>query len=452
MASASHVYGRPVTGAESFTSGRGWQDHPYLLKALGDKAFCRGINRFIMHLSAHQAYDNMVPGLTHRKWGEHFQRHNTWWEYSRPWMDYLARCQYLLQEGQFVADVCYCFGEGAPLNVNDMTLDLPAGYDYDLCPAEVVLQMKVRDGRIVLPSGMSYRYLLLPASDRMTVPLARKVRELVAAGARVIGGKRPKGSPSLTGYPGCDAEVEKVAAALWDAKRVVSGKDLTEVFREDGLEPDFEGRGLLYLHRRAGTADVYFVSHQDEQPQDVACTFRVAGKIPELWDPETGSIRPLPEFAEKKGRTTLPLHFGPMQSWFVVFREGRDARSTAGGKNYVEPRPLRKVAGSWQVAFDPRWGGPKETVSFDKLGDWRTHADPRIRYYSGTAVYRNSLELSAAEAGGKDGRLLLDLGAVAVMARVRLNGTEAALPGSLLTAWTLRLWPGPEKTIWKSTR
>ena len=127
MASAAHTYGRPVIGAEAFTSDRGWRDHPFLLKAMGDRKFCEGLNRMIFHLSAHQAYDNMVPGLTHRKWGEHFQRHNTWWDYSRPWMDYLARCQYLLQQGEFVADVCYWFGEGAPLNVNDMTLDMPEG-------------------------------------------------------------------------------------------------------------------------------------------------------------------------------------------------------------------------------------------------------------------------------------------------------------------------------------
>jgi len=243
MASAAHTNNRPVVGAEAFTSDRGWRDHPFLLKAMGDQKFCEGLNRVIFHLSAHQPYDHMVPGLTHRKWGEHIQRHNTWWDYSRPWMEYLARCQYLLQQGEFVADVCYWFGEGAPLNVNDMKLELPQGHDLDFCSADVVLQMSVKNGRLILPSGANYRYLRLPDSDRMTLPLARKVRELVASGARVIGGKRPKGTPGLTGFPRSDAEVGQIAAELWDANRVVSGKTLAEVFAQDGLKPDFEGGG-----------------------------------------------------------------------------------------------------------------------------------------------------------------------------------------------------------------
>ncbi|MCX7011354.1 MAG: glycosyl hydrolase [Candidatus Sumerlaeota bacterium] len=321
MASAAHTYGKPVVGAESFTSGRGWRDHPFLLKGMGDRAFCRGVNRMVFHCSAHQPYENMVPGLTHRRWGEHFQRFNTWWDYSRVWTDYLSRCQYLLQQGEFVADVCYWFGEGAPLSVNDMKASIPAGYDYDLCSSELVLQMRVRDGRLVLPSRMNYRYLLLPETDRMTLPLARKIRELIDDGARVIGGTPPIGSPSLADYPRGDEEIEETVAELWGSNRVISGADLGEIFRRDGLKPDFEGAGLSYIHRRIGESDVYFVSYQQNQTQDISCAFRVTGKAPELWDPETGAIRDLPEFTEKEGRITASLHFDPMQSWFVIFRK-----------------------------------------------------------------------------------------------------------------------------------
>ena len=122
--------------------------------------------------------------------------------------------------------------------------------------------------------------------------------------------------------------MKQIAAALWDANRVVSGKTLAEVFAQDGLQPDFEGAGLRYIHRRVGEADIYFVSHQENRPLDATCTFRVAGKRPELWDPETGAIRELPEFAENDGRITVPLRFEPMQSWFVVFRK-QQSRSLA---------------------------------------------------------------------------------------------------------------------------
>ena len=330
MASAAHTYGRPIIAAEAFTSDRGWRDHPFLLKAMGDQKFCEGLNRMVFHLFAHQAYDTMVPGLTHRKWGQHIQRHNTWWDYSRPWMDYLARCQHLLQQGQCVADVVCWFGEGAPLNVNDMTLDMPPGYDFDLCSAETVLEMQVQDGRLVLPSGANYRYLRLPEADRLTPPLARKIRELVDGGARVIGGPRPQGSPSLADFPRCDAEVAQIAADLWDGRRITSGKTLAEVFAHDQLPPDFEGEGLRYIHRRVGQTDVYFVSHLENRAREATCTFRVAGRQPELWDPESGAIRALPEFVERDGRIAVPLHFDPAQSWFVVFRKPAVVAAAAG--------------------------------------------------------------------------------------------------------------------------
>lgn len=422
MASAAHTGGKPVVGAEAFTSDRGWRDHPYLLKSMGDWAFCQGVNRMIFHLYAHQPYEDMVPGLTHRKWGEHFQRFNTWWDQSRAWNDYLSRCQYLLQRGTFVADVCCWFGEGAPLGVDHMGLELPAGHDYDLCASETVLEMRVRDGRLLLPSGASYRYLRLPEADRMTAPLAKKVQELVEAGARVIAGPRPKGAPGLMDYPACDAEVEAVAKTLWDSGRVLNGQAFAEVFRKDGLRPDFEGEGLSYLHRRIGEADVYFVANPRDEARDVECAFRVSGKVPEFWDPETGEIRDLPECGEEGGRTRVPLRFGPVGSGFVVFRrDGGGAR--AQGKNFPEFLRVAEVAGPWEVTFDPRWGGPAAPVAFDALEDWSQRAEGAIRYYSGTAVYRTSFSCGGDSAVG----LFLDLGKVEVMARVKVNGADCGV-------------------------
>ena len=340
---------------------------------MGDQKFCEGLNRMVFHLFAHQAYDTMVPGLTHRKWGQHIQRHNTWWDYSRPWMDYLARCQHLLQQGQCVTDVVCWFGEGAPLNVNDMTLDMPPGYDFDLCSAEMVLEMKVQDGRLVLPSGANYRYLRLPEADRLTPRLARKIRELVDGGARVIGGPRPKGSPSLADFPRCDAEVAQIAADLWDGRRITTGKTLAEVFAHDQLPPDFEGEGLRYIHRRVGQTDVYFVSHLENRAREATCTFRVAGRQPELWDPESGAIRALPEFAERDGRIAVPLHFDPAQSWFVVFRkpavvaaaarkeEHRRSAAAAGDQRPLAGRFRSEMGRAGQAGYFRATGGLEQT-------------------------------------------------------------------------------------------
>jgi len=413
MASAAHTGGKPIIAAEAFTSDRGWRDHPYLLKGMGDGKFCEGLNRMIFHLSAHQAYENMIPGLTHRKWSEHFQRFNTWWDYSRPWLEYLARCQYVLQQGDFVADICWWMGEGAPVTVNAMKANLPPGYDVDFCSSDTVLQMTVRNGRLVLPSGMSYRYLQLPATDRMTPPLARKIRDLIAAGACVIGENRLKGAPGLTDYPNCDAEVQKIGGSL----KLVA--NLNEALARDKLAPDFEAADLKYIHRRTGDVDIYFVSHQQPVPHDATCIFRVAGKTAELWNPETGMISEPSEFMEKDGRTSVRLHFDPLQSWFVVFRPKAETPRPKTDFG-VDSRVVQTISSPWQVSFDPKWGGPQKPVQFTQLNDWSKHSESGVKYYSGTATYRTRFKLDTTGD-------VLDLGAVEVMARVKLNGHECGI-------------------------
>jgi hypothetical protein len=208
---------------------------------------------------------------------------------------------------------------------------------------------------------------------------------------------------------------------------VQSGTTLAEVFAQDKLKPDFEGADLQFIHRRVGVTDLYFVSHQENRPLDASCIFRVTGKRPELWNPETGAIRELPEFTEQDGRIIIPLHFEPMQSWFVVFKESNqksEARTQNGAKNFPELKSVQELAGPWQVVFDPKWGGPKEAVTFAKLTDWSKHPDPRIHYYSGTATYRTSFQFKIENSKLK---IFLDLGAVEVMARVRLNGKDCGI-------------------------
>ena len=231
MASAGHVYGKPIIAAESFTSGAvsgRWQNHPYMLKPLGDKIFTMGTNRFVFHRYAMQPWLNLKPGMTCGPFGLMYERTNTWWEQSRAWHHYVARCQALLQQGQFVADIACMGSENAPQIVPEprvMAPVIPPGYDFDDVPAEVVLnQMTVRDGRLILPSGMSYRLLVLPPGAPMTPALRAKIKDLVNAGATVVG-PRPSESPSLADYPRCDREVQRIAAEVWGD---CDGESLTE--------------------------------------------------------------------------------------------------------------------------------------------------------------------------------------------------------------------------------
>lgn len=343
--SIAHTYGRKYVGAESFTAdstnGR-WQNHPANLKALGDIIYTGGVNRFIFHRYAHQPWMDVVPGMTMGPWGFHFERTNTWWEQGSAWLQYLTRCQFLLQEGRFRADFCYLVSEDSPNSLpgrSGLSPAPPDGYDYDGCNAEVVLtRMGVQKGRLVLPDGMAYRFLVLPSSDTMRPTLLRKLRDLVRAGATVIG-PRPVRSPSLQGQPAADEEVATMAREVWgdlDGKTrterqcgkgtVIWGKALSDVLSDRGLPPDFEYTAarrsvqVRYLHRTIGDAEVYFVACSSHSVETVDCTFRVANRLPELWDPETGDIRPAPLWRQQGGRTTITHRFDPTGAVFVVFR------------------------------------------------------------------------------------------------------------------------------------
>lgn len=619
MASAAHVYGRPILGAEAFTATNEekWQGHPANLKALGDWAFCQGVNRFVFHRYAAQPWTNpdRAPGMSMGPWGLHYERSQTWWEMSRAWHEYLARCQYLLQQGLFVADLCFLSPESSPqrtLSPVKNGYERP-GYNFDLCPAEALLtRVSAKDGRLVLPDGMSYRMLVLPQAGTMTPRLLRKIRDLVQAGATVLGAP-PKKSPSLQDYPACDEEVAALTRELWGDKpapgnrssgkgriiwprefavspepaydsvsafasakwiwfnegrpersappgtrsfrrtvnvtgeiasaRLVMTADNTfeawvngqhagqghdyhrgfamdlrallkpganlvtvtavntletanpaglvgaleiqyrdgrkeavptdstweasratgdswaaamelgplgmapwgdvqespeavdaipdiaianRVLADMGVPPDFHASAnLRYIHKQLGETDFFFVANPEPREVEATCTFRVSGKQPELWCPETGRTGPATAYESKDGCTALPLRLDPEGSVFVVFRGGHPAPQ-AGRKPGVLPRSEKTpLPGPWTVSFDPEWGGPAEPIKFEKLEDWSQHRHPGIRHYSGTAVYR--ARFTAPGSPLPASRFLLDLGRVAVMAQVKVNGNDCGI-------------------------
>ncbi len=343
--SIAHTHGLTYVGAESFTAtpeqGR-WMNDPFSLKALGDFMYCSGVNRFIFHRYAMQPWLDRMPGMTMGPWGMHFERTNTWWEPGAAWLRYLARCQYLLQTGQFVADVCYFAGEGAPHSLagrDALQPQLPYGYDYDGVDMDVLSDMSVDEGKAVTDKGgMTYSLLVLPPKQAMTQDLVVKVAELVDAGATVVAAK-PVKTPGLSGYPECDVELARIADPLWgdcDGKtvtenaygkgKVVWGKPIEELLALQGLKPDFEvdapakASVIAYIHRKTEDTDIYFVANWKSRSTAVDCTFRISGKQPELWHPETGEIEMAPVFTESEGRITVPLLLPPSGSVFVVFR------------------------------------------------------------------------------------------------------------------------------------
>jgi hypothetical protein len=610
-------------------------------------------------------------------WGLHYERTQTWWEQSKAWHQYLARCQFLLRQGLYVADLCFLEPEASPQGFHSPVkagYDRP-GYGFDGCTAEVVLtRLSVKDGRLVLPDGMSYRMLVLPKAGTMTPRLLGKIKQLVAAGATVVGAP-PLKSPSLSDYPRCDEEVKKLAGQLWgtgqppaeptvrpfgkgkiiwggefrpspepapqasnqlssatwiwlregnpaeaappgtryfrrllsveagspitsarlemtadnsfhcwvNGQNAGSGDDMHHIVAMDlshllkpgtnllavaainggdqpnpagligsltilyadghfleiptdqsweaaqstngpwnsdatlaegwaaamelgplgmapwgypeemlgnadsipdisalgrllatmGVAPDFSFQAadsspcLRFIHRAAGGTDLYFVANKNPHPEDTLCSFRVHGRRPELWRPDTGGIERVAAYDEQDGCVRLPVHFDPNGSVFVVFRDGapveRD-RITAvrrdGASEVVEltrnqngrleaevsrpghyeltsadgrtrrfeladvPQPL-EITGPWDLRFPPNWGAP-DHITLDRLVSWSDHPEAGVKYFSGTATYSKTVNVPASLIGGSH-RLYLDLGEVAVMAQVKLNGQDLGI-------------------------
>ncbi|MBI5380508.1 MAG: glycosyl transferase family 2 [Opitutae bacterium] len=441
VASAAHIYGRTLAPAESFTTYRHWQDSPATLKPAADRAFCEGINRLVVHSTTATRPEDGLPGYEYGA-GTHFNPNITWWQQSGPFLDYLGRCQFLLQQGLFVADVLYYNGDWAPNIVPPKHVDpaLGAGYDYDVCNADVLLhRLSVRDGRIVLPDGMSYRLLVLPDTPRMPVEVAAKLRELVRAGATLVGPK-PTQDPGLKNYPRCDDELRAIAAELWGAcdgqqvtqqtfgrGRVFWGVTLREILQKDGVSPDFECAEAApapdFLHRTTATAEIYFVSNRAAHALRADATFRVADRRPEIWDPVSGERWTPREFRRAAGRTTVPLEFAPNQSLFVLFRTPEAAAAEpAPERNFLRLAAGQELTGAWTVKFDPQWGGPAE-IEFAQLDDWITRPEEGIKHYSGKATYVKRFDCRDAGRG----RLFLDLGKVKDIAEVRLNGRKLGI-------------------------
>jgi len=349
MASVAHVNGKPIVGAEAFTASPAekWLWHPYLIKSYGDWAFCEGINRFVIHRYAFQpwTHPDRPPGMSMGPFGLHYERTETWWNQSKAWNEYLARCQYLLQQGKFVADICYLAPETspqhwkAPLGGRERV-----GYSFDVCSANALLaRMSVRQGKLVLPDGMAYRVLALPDEETMTPRLLLKIKSLIQAGATVVG-RQPVKSPSLSDYPHCDVELSRMAREVWGDSdstvagehrlgkgRVIWGRTPQEVLAASQVAPDFEPATafararLRYVHRTVPGAEVYFVANGSSRTVDALCTFRVQAKRPELWWPETGATDKLAVYDTTGNTTTLPVRLEPFGSVFVLFRSDAKA-------------------------------------------------------------------------------------------------------------------------------
>ena len=445
VSSAAHIYGHKIVDAESFTTWRRWKDSPFDIKKLVDRAFCEGLNNITFHTFASTNPEDGFPGRTYHA-GYDMNPGTTWWDKSKPFVDYLSRCSYLLQQGLFVGDACFYYGDQAP-NFFPLFHDVPEkprikglgnGYDFDVVNSDVILnRMTVKDGRLVLPDGMSYAIMLLPEQNHMPLEVLKKIGELVREGATVVG-PRPSTVPGLKDWENDNIIFSQLAGELWgeaDGKtifentygkgQVISGLTADEVLSSKGIGPDFSFTGNLgidYIHRTTPDSEIYFLRNEREEPVKGMCRFRVSGKFPELWDASTGEVLRVSEYTKDKTGITLNIELPAHGSVFVVFsNEKRRELPLFAGDDRSDDGA--EISGPWKVTFPPDWGAPPSVV-FDQLISWTESGDSGIKYFSGTATYHNSFMADAAS--GKK-KMILDLGEVRDVAEVFVNGKSAGI-------------------------
>ena len=456
--SCGHIYGKNDIYAESFTSGHNFKHGPGSLKKWCDWLFGTGVNHLILHVNIQQAGEKK-PGII--QWfGTSFNRHNTWFEQSKPFIDYIRRSGVMLKAGKPVIDVAYYIGEDAPMMTGPMDPALPEGYDFDFINSDVLInRASVSDGKILVKNGPAYAALVLPRQKAMRPEVAKAIQRLAGSGATIIG-PSPLKSPSLENYPECDDAVIGIAGKVWgavDGKSVKRGKygkghiydgvTLQDVFEEIGVEKDVDiistqelrcqaagcgmlgigpNGGIAFKHRTDDNADIYFLANTSDRTADFTASLRVSGRKPSLWDAVTGEIKDAAAFSQTDGRTLIPLHLESSESVFIVL-DGDISETAAGTAKSNEPeyRTIKKLDGAWTVHFHGQ--NALEEIVFDKLTDWSQNSNEDIKYFSGAAVYEKSFTLDNKTAGQT---LILDIGQVGVIATVILNDKEVG------TVWT----------------
>ncbi|RXK86737.1 glycosyl hydrolase [Filimonas effusa] len=480
--SGAHIYGKPVIQAEAFTTVRmAWNEHPGSLKTIQDRNYALGLNSVAYHVFVQNPWTDRKPGSTLDGVGLYFQRDQTWWKPGVAWVDYARRCQSLLQLGKPVADVAVFTGEelprrsilpdrlvttlpgimgadrvreeklrlanvGQPLRVKpdgvthaanmadpENWTDPLRGYAYDSFNEDAILRLAtVHDGRIVLPGGASYGVLVLPVPGAatpdggyMNPAVAKRIGELVKAGATVIAGDRSLKAPGL--------HQEAVALPVVTGKgKLLKAPYNDASFAALGIAPDLimkdstgkQAKAMAWTHRTAADFDLYFVANQLDKPRILELSLRETGRLPELWDPVTGDTMVARNWKVQGGRTVLPVKLEANASVFVVLRKKAVPAKQASGNNYTTPKVIQTLQGGWKVQFDTAFGGPAAAVPFSRLQDWSKHELPGVKYYSGTAVYTYDLEWNQSLPSG---RTWLQLGEVANLAAVKLNGVDCGI-------------------------
>lgn len=427
-ASVAHIYGQNIVAAESFTAlgipEVAWSYSPENLKSTADLEFAHGLNRFVIHCSPHQPLDDKIPGLGLGPFGQWFTRHETWSQQAKYWIDYLARSSYLLQQGKFVADIAVYYGEDN--NITSLYRfhgpAVPEGFNYDFVNADIVLhELKPEQKMLRTKTGMQYKVLFLDTNAKqMSLDVLRKIKSFVDAGVVIVGVQpiRP------TGLNDDKNTFTELVQSIWSSKNknVLVGKTLEEVMASLNIQADVlytkdKPNTVIYsVHRKTNDRDIYWVNNRTKEVINPTMTFRVSGKVPELWFAETGKSEPL-SYTIENGVTKVQLHMEAEDALFIVFKNPAIKKTVTYNPPIV--KTLATIEGAWELAFQEKRGAPAKTT-LPTLASWTTNEDKGIQYFSGTATYLKTIQVDAAWLASKE-EIWLHLGDVKNIAEVFIN-------------------------------
>lgn len=470
IAAASHIYQRGIVEAEAFTSFEHWQEGPFDLKPLADRAFCEGMNRVVVHGFSHNPTGTGYPGIVYHA-GTHYNDKRVWWPKIKPFNDYLARISFVLQEADFVADVLHYYGDKVPNFVypKNTQFNVGTGYDYEVINTEILLKdLTVKDGKLSLPGGALYSVLSLEAEGEINPTILLKLRDLAEQGAVIIG-EKPKSITKMANQA-ANAEAVGLIDKLWvqgqtnvnvetfRKGKIISGVSPLKMLEALNIPPDLtypdKASSLLdYIHYKKEDLDFYLIQNTTSQWISRFVDFRQQNKTPEIWDPVTGKVIPVPIYNQEAEHIRIPITLAPYGSFFVVFKNGTETPSftsvtasnqhppmmefTPDGIFFLDEGtfelkrngkseriknklPVKTITGSWKVTFPKGWGAP-ESETFPDLISWTQSANTGIQYFSGTATYTKSFRFDDEANAGNNKRIYLDLGDLAKVGEVWLN-------------------------------
>jgi hypothetical protein len=466
VSAASHIYNRGIVEMEAFTTFQQWQEGPFEMKPIGDRAFCEGMNKVVIHGSTHNPEGTGVPGIAYAA-GTHFNDKRVWWPKIRPFNEYLGRISYVLQETDFVADVLYYYGDTIPNYGGHKNSRFSAGpgYDYEIINTEILKEVTVKNRKLVLPgNGAQFSLLVLSEENEINPEVLQKVHELAEEGAAIIG---PKPSGIVTRWNKDISVSERQIDQLWadrnamlrDGKpKVFEGIKPAQMLQSMNVVPDFtypdqDFYTLDYIHYAREELDFYLIRNTTAQWITRTCGFRQKNKVPEIWDPVSGEIVAVTIFDQDENYTQVPVSLAPYESLLLVFKKGQPQpqytsvsgnslhppviRHTQDGVfiweegiyNLAGPDSMKKVSnyvrtqaldGAWDVYFPEGWNIP-EKVIFPKLASWTDMEDENIRYFSGIATYKKTFLVDIHSRAKEQQRIYLDLGDLSNVGEVWLN-------------------------------